>query len=223
MTGLEKFFQFESGRRGRPRLHARPVRGNLGARDRRSADLHLLFAHPQRDGTFEMVVRNVGNVTEALHGLEAGARVGMRGPFGTHFPVDDAMKGRDLLFVCGGIGLVPVRSAIQYVLDHRDDYGNVTILFGTRRPADRLFVGRTCRVGSDRDDVALHETVDVADADWTGNVGVITTLIPRVAVDPASTTAIVCGPPDHVQVRAAGAAETRRAEPSRSTSRWSGT
>ena len=92
------------------------------------------------DGTFEMVVRKVGNVTDALHRLEDGDRVGLRGPFGTQFPVNTIMKNHDVLFVCGGLGIVPVRSAIQYVLDNRKDYGEVFILYGTRRPSDRLFV-----------------------------------------------------------------------------------
>jgi NAD(P)H-flavin reductase len=95
---------------------------------------------PTRKGSFEMVIRKVGNVSQALHELKDGDKVFIRGPFGTAFPVDDEMKGKDVIFVCGGIGLVPVRSAIQYVLDNRDDYGRVIILFGARTPSDRLFV-----------------------------------------------------------------------------------
>lgn len=146
------------------------------------------------DGEFEMVIREVGNVTRALHGLEPGARVGMRGPFGTTFPVQDTFRGRDLVFVCGGIGLVPVRSAINYVLDNRDDYGNVTILFGTRRPQDRLFVDELYEWKT-REDLHFLETVDIADRTWGGNVGVITTLFNHLTVDAAQTTAVICGPP----------------------------
>lgn len=149
------------------------------------------------DNTFEMVIRKVGNVTAALHAMEPGQKVGIRGPFGTTFPVDTAMKGSDLLFICGGIGLVPVRSAIDYVLDRRDEYGAVNILFGTRTPDDRLFI-EDLRSWRDRDDVTFIETVDNADTQgpiWPGPVGVITTLIPRLKLDPARTTTIVCGPP----------------------------
>ncbi|MCP4092289.1 MAG: oxidoreductase [Planctomycetes bacterium] len=149
------------------------------------------------ENTFEMVVRKVGNVTNALHNLVYGDKVGIRGPFGTTFPVDTAMKGRDLVFICGGIGLVPVRSAIHHVLDNRQDYGDISILVGTRTPADRLFVSE-CEEWSKRDDVNFLETVDVAIARkpiWTGPVGVITTLLPRLNLDPAKTTTIVCGPP----------------------------
>jgi NAD(P)H-flavin reductase len=149
---------------------------------------------PTRTGGFEMVVRKVGNVTTALHRLKAGDRVGMRGPFGTHFPVEGALKGRDLLFICGGIGLVPVRSAIQYVLDNRKDYGKVTILYGTKNPAERLFLEELVNWDL-RDDVDYRETVDRADGAWQGRVGVITTLMPGLKVDPACTAAVICGPP----------------------------
>ena len=146
------------------------------------------------DGVFEMVIRDVGNVTHALHGLEPGSRVGIRGPFGTTFPVKDVLKGRDLLFVCGGIGLVPVRSAIDYVLDRREEYGRIIILSGTRRPEDRLFVDELLEWKT-RDDITFIETVDMAEASWGGHVGVITTLFPNIQVEPACTSAIVCGPP----------------------------
>jgi NAD(P)H-flavin reductase len=141
-----------------------------------------------------MVVRQVGNVTRALHGMKAGGKLGVRGPFGTTFPVDTDMQGKDLLFICGGIGLVPVRSAIQHVLGHRDDYGKVTILYGTKTPAERLFV-EEAREWAAAPGVTFMETVDRGEADWTGNVGVITTLLPEVTIDTARTIAIVCGPP----------------------------
>ncbi|MBS3761883.1 MAG: oxidoreductase, partial [Planctomycetes bacterium] len=100
-----------------------------------------ISSSPTQNGSFEMVVRKIGNVTEAMHGLEPGDKVGVRGPFGTSFPVDDpAIKGRDVLFIAGGIGLVPLRSAINYVLHNRDDYGRVIILYGSKTPAERLFL-----------------------------------------------------------------------------------
>ena len=149
---------------------------------------------PGANGSFDLVVRNVGNVSRALHGMAAGSKVGIRGPFGTHFPVDGAMKGKDILFICGGIGLVPVRSAIQYVMDNRSDYGKVTILFGARSPSDRLFTDETAEWAAD-EGVTYLETVDRGDEGWTGNVGVITTLMPGLDIDPENTVAIVCGPP----------------------------
>ncbi|MBC8406965.1 MAG: FAD/NAD(P)-binding protein [Planctomycetes bacterium] len=150
-----------------------------------------------KPGELEMVIRKVGGVTAALHHLVVGQKVGLRGPFGTTFPVDGEFKGRDLLFVCGGIGLVPVRSAIHYVLDNRGDYGEVTIMFGARTPNDRLFL-KDLQEWTDRPDVYYLDTVDQFDTRgpvWTGRVGVITRLIPKVKFDPALTTTVICGPP----------------------------
>jgi NAD(P)H-flavin reductase len=153
-----------------------------------------ISSSPSRGEAFEMVVRDVGSVSGAMHRLEAGDRVFLRGPFGTHFPVDDTMKGRDLLFVSGGIGLVPLRSAIQYVLDHRGDYGNVVILFGAKTPAERLFTDELEQWKS-IEGVTVMETVDRGDENWKGPEGVITTLIPEVDLDPGKTVALLCGPP----------------------------
>jgi len=149
---------------------------------------------PTQNGSFQLVVRNAGNVTSAMHGLKPGDKVGIRGPFGTHFPVEGEMKGKDIVFVCGGLGLVPVRSVINYVLDHHNDYGDVTILFGAKSPAERLFVDEVEKWTS-KENVTYAETVDRGDETWTGNVGVITTLMTDMTVDPRRTVAIICGPP----------------------------
>ncbi|MBN1799046.1 MAG: FAD/NAD(P)-binding protein [Spirochaetales bacterium] len=153
-----------------------------------------ISSSPTKNGSFEMVVRKAGNVTNALHSVEAGKKIGIRGPFGTTFPVDTVMKEKDILFICGGIGLVPLRSAINYCLDNRSDYGNVTILSGTKTPAERLFTDELVQ-WQNREDVTLLETVDYADDAWKGNVGVITTLIPKINIDPAQTITLICGPP----------------------------
>ncbi|NOQ43490.1 MAG: oxidoreductase, partial [Dehalococcoidia bacterium] len=153
-----------------------------------------ISSSPTQDGSFQMVVRKAGNVTRAMHSLKSGDKVGIRGPFGTHFPVDGEMKGKDIVFICGGLGLVPVRSAINYVLHHRGDYGDVTILFGTKSPAERLFVDEV-KEWISKGNVTYMETVDRGDEQWKGNVGVITTLMTDMAVDPRKTVAIICGPP----------------------------
>ena len=153
-----------------------------------------IASSPTRKESFEMVVRKVGNVSGAMHKLSAGDKVFIRGPFGTTFPVDDAMRGQDILFICGGIGLVPVRSAIQYVLDNRDDYGRVMILFGAKTPRDRLFTDEFEQWRNTKN-VTLLETVDHRDESWSGPEGVITTLMPLVKVDEARTIAVICGPP----------------------------
>jgi len=153
-----------------------------------------ISSSPTHKGSFQMAVRNTGNVTRAIHSLNPGDKVGIRGPFGTHFPVDSEMKGKDIVFVCGGLGLVPVRSAINYVLDHREEYGDVTILFGAKGPKDRLFVDEV-KEWTSKENVTYTETVDRGDEEWTGNVGVITTLMADMTVDPRKTVAIICGPP----------------------------
>jgi len=192
MTAMEAFFQFklDSG-------------DELGHMPGQFVEISVpgfgeapisVSSSPTRDGGFELVVRRVGNLTRALHRMSTGDKVGIRGPFGTSFPVDGEMKGRDLLFICGGIGLVPVRSAIHYVLDNRDDYKDVKILFGTKSPAERLFLDELADWEA-REDVEFLETVDAADENWKGNVGVITTLLPKIELNPDTTTAIICGPP----------------------------
>jgi len=148
---------------------------------------------PREDSSFELAIRKVGNLTSAVHSLKVGDRVGIRGPFGTHFPVEET-KGKDLLFVAGGIGLVPLRSFIHFVFEHRNEYGDVTILFGARNPSERLFLNELDQWKS-REDIKYLDTVDRPDPNWKGHIGVITTLFPEIDIDPAKTYCIVVGPP----------------------------
>lgn len=154
-----------------------------------------ISSSPTRGDSFELVVRRVGVVSGALHRLRPVDQVGIRGPFGTHFPVEGAMKGHDLLFLAGGIGLVPLRSAIQYVLDRRSDYGRIMILIGSRTSADRLFVDEIESWRRSTTDITVLETVDHRDSHWPGIEGVITMLLPLVRLNPARTVALICGPP----------------------------
>lgn len=148
---------------------------------------------PTLKGRFEFVVRKVGNVTGAMHKMSAGQILGIRGPFGTHFPHEET-KGKDILFVAGGLGLVPARSFINYILDNRKKYGRITILFGSRTPAERLFVDELC-AWKRRDDIKFLETVDRGDETWKGNTGVITRLFPQIDIDPKKTACVIVGPP----------------------------
>ncbi len=192
LTELEKYFEikFDSGRSlgHMPGQFVQIAVPGIG-----EAPISI-SSSPDLTDSFELVVRKVGRVTSALHALNAGDKIGVRGPFGTTFPVVEELRGRDLLFICGGIGLVPVRSAINYVLNHRSDYRQVTILYGCKSPAERLFTPELASWAA-RKDVTFLETVDRGDGEWKGNVGVITTLIPKVEVDPSSVQAVVCGPP----------------------------
>jgi len=148
---------------------------------------------PTRNGTFELCVREIGDVTSALHRMTPGSTVGIRGPFGNGFPVEK-MRGKDLFFVPAGIGLAPMRSLIHQVLDERASFGRLIILYGARTPSLFLYRDELAQWKA-RDDVELYLTVDRGDESWTGNVGVITTLFPQVTINPRSTVAVTVGPP----------------------------
>ena len=137
-------------------------------------------------------IRSVGAVSKALTGLEAGSTIGMRGPFGTHWPVE-AAQGRDVLVVAGGIGLAPLRPVIYHVIKNRKEYGRLVILYGARSPRELLFQKELQRWGTLRDTQVLV-TVDVGGPSWRGHVGVVTKLTDWAELRPAETTAFVCGP-----------------------------
>src|SRR3989338_3879305 len=143
--------------------------------------------------TFELCVRRVGNVTRALLNLKPGNQICVRGPFGNGFDVAK-FKGKDILFIAGGIGLVPLRSLILEVLNHRKEYGKIDILYGCKTPKELLFKGelKTWECGGT---VECRITVDLGDEEWQGNVGVITTLIPQGDFDEKKTQAVIVGPP----------------------------
>lgn len=151
---------------------------------------------------FLHTVRDVGAVSHALGALEAGAIIGLRGPFGAGWPVASA-AGADVVIVAGGLGLAPLRSAIEAILVDRGRYGHVAILFGCRHPADMLF-RHTLEQWRLRLDVQVEVTVDHADAGWHGHVGVVPGLLRRVAFDPLETVALVCGPEVMMRFTAAG-------------------
>jgi NAD(P)H-flavin reductase len=142
-----------------------------------------------------MVVRRVGNVTAAMHAMKAGDTLGIRGPFGKGFPVD-RYEGRDMIIVAGGIGLPPLRSLINTLIDpkQRKRFGRVIILYGARSPD--LFIFDSERAEWEkRKDIEYRVTVDRPAPGWTGHVGVITTLVPDLVLDLPKTEAVIVGPP----------------------------
>jgi len=152
-----------------------------------------LSQSPSRADYLEVTVRKTGTLTNQLNTYEPGDVVGLRGPFGNCFPFERA-RGKNLLFVGGGIGLPPLRSLINYVLDHRGDYGEVRVFYGARTPADRVYK-KELAAWHESDQLTLTETVDQADESWSGNVGVVTKLLRGLEVDPERTMAFTCGPP----------------------------
>ncbi|MDR7595740.1 MAG: FAD/NAD(P)-binding protein [Armatimonadota bacterium] len=137
-------------------------------------------------------VRAVGAVTTALARLRAGQGLGLRGPFGTGWPIQEA-EGKDVLVVAGGIGLAPLRPLVYLLLRQRQRYGRVAILYGARTPQDVLYRADLQRWRA-RLDVRVEVTVDRAGRDWRGWVGVVTRLIPRAGIEPGETVAFLCGP-----------------------------
>jgi NAD(P)H-flavin reductase len=146
-----------------------------------------------RTSALEFAVSQVGTVTSALHSLEPGSVVGVRGPLGNSFPLEE-MEGKEIVVLGGGIGGAPLRPVIHTILDNRADYGHLTILWAARTPSLLVFTDEYDAWRS-APDTELHLTVDEGDADWTGNVGLITQLLEQVAPSPENTVAIICGPP----------------------------
>jgi NAD(P)H-flavin reductase len=137
-----------------------------------------------------LTVRAVGAVTEAICGRRLGTVLGLRGPFGTSWPVE-AAAGGDVVVVAGGIGLAPLRPVVLHALERRGEYGEIVVLYGARTPTDLLYRGQ---LDSWREAATVAVTVDAAAAGWHGNVGVVPKLIPRAVFDPARATAFVVGP-----------------------------
>jgi NAD(P)H-flavin reductase len=147
---------------------------------------------PGRPETLIHTIREVGAVTRALVGLREGDLVGVRGPFGTTWPVDKA-EGMDLLLVAGGIGLAPLRPVMELALSHRSRFGRVSLVYGARSPSDLLYSDQLGEWNG-RVDLDVEVTVDVSTPDWLGDVGTVTGVLPRIPVDPDRTVAMLCGP-----------------------------
>lgn len=175
-----------------------------GAWDYRAGQFNMLYAFGvgevpisisgsgRRDGTLLHTVRAVGTVSGALARLKRGDSVGLRGPFGSAWPVEEAV-GSDVLIAAGGLGFAPVRPALHALLTRRERYGKVILLYGARSPEEILF-RREIEALRSRLDVDIEVTVDHATGGWHGNVGVVTSLVPRAAFDPGHTVAMLCGP-----------------------------
>ena len=168
-----------------------------------------LSGHGLADSELVHTIRGVGAVTEALCALSAGDAVGVRGPYGTAWPLSEA-AGHDVVLLAGGLGLPPLRPVIRELLTNRDRYGDVSILYGGRSPDELLFVDEL-ESWRARFDVTVEVIVDTAPATWHGRVGVVTKLIPRAAFDAGNAIAMMCGP--EVMMRFAVAALRERGVP----------
>ncbi len=150
---------------------------------------------PSRPGLLEFCIRKAGTVTSALFQMEENTLIGLRGPYGNGFPVEE-MRGKDILIVVGGLGAAPLRSVLLYCLDNRDQFDRVCVLYGAKRPAEMIFRDEYFALKK-RSDLECLLTVDTDDTGkWAEKVGVVTTLFPHLKKgDPQNTYALVCGPP----------------------------
>lgn len=147
---------------------------------------------PDRPDKLVHTIRAVGTVTKALQALRKGDIVGVRGPFGRPWPMSAAC-GKDLVIIAGGIGLAPLRPVIYHVVNHRNAFRKIAIIYGTRTPADLLFP-KELEQWRGRLDLQVQVTVDAADRSWKGHTGVVTKHIGRTEFDPGNTIAMMCGP-----------------------------
>jgi NAD(P)H-flavin reductase len=147
---------------------------------------------PRDRGRLKHTVRAVGNVTKALSDVRPSESLGLRGPFGRGWPLDDA-DGRELLLIAGGIGLAPLRPVLYAALAAPERYARITVMLGARSPKDLLFTEELLRWKFEHG-LQFLASVDNATFDWRGDVGVITGLIPRVRMNPEAVTAMICGP-----------------------------
>lgn len=147
---------------------------------------------PEND-RFHVSVRRVGKVTDALHELRVGSKVGIRGPFGNGFPFEE-IKGKNVVYVAGGIGLIPLRSSIVHVLQHRREFGRIILLYGARSPRDLMYqynIEEWIKI----EGFETWITIDSPAQGWTGRTGFVHTLIGEARVPVEDTVAFVCGPP----------------------------
>lgn len=192
VTAREKFFKVNL-KDGMPLGHKPGQFVQVSVFGVGEAPISVSSSPTKQDGTFEMCIRKAGSLTSALHALPMGATIGIRGPYGRGFPTED-FTGYDLLFIAGGLGLVPLRSMINYALDNREHFGKLTLLYGARTPSDMLFSDEVARWRNTRD-FDIETTVDLAYGNWDGHVGVITKLMEYAKFDPARTVALIVGPP----------------------------
>ena len=143
----------------------------------------------------EFSIKKCGCLTSWLHQMDVGQQITIRGPYGRPFPVDDELKGKDLLFIAGGVGLAPLHSVINYVLDKRDSYGKVDVVYGSRSKEDLLDLEEIqTRWMDPKNDIDVHLTIDRAQESWDGHVAFVPTYVKELGFDP-NKTVLVCGPP----------------------------
>ena len=165
-----------------------------------------ITSSPTNEEYMEFSIKKCGCVTEVIHALEVGAQVTVRGPYGKNFPVEEDFKGKDLLFIAGGIGLAPLRSVINYVRHYRNNYGKVVIVYGARSKDDLVDYQEIIDEWMQEDGINVHLTIDNPQEGWEGHVGFVPNYVKELGFD-TSKTIVMCGPPIMIKFTLAGLLE----------------
>ena len=169
-----------------------PMPGQLGMFSLPAVGEGMFSVTSQGEDYIDMAIKKTGLLTDALHEMEVGTEVGIRGPYGNGFPIEQC-KGKDMLFIAGGIGLAPVRSMILYCINHREDFGKLTVIYGARSKEDLVFKQDLFEEWKNVPNMDVHVTIDRPQEGWDGHVGFVPDYIKELAPNPQ--VAIICGPP----------------------------
>ena len=153
-----------------------------------------ITSSPTNEEYMEFSIKKCGCLTGWLHAMDAGQQITIRGPYGNGFPVESALKGQNLLFIAGGIGLAPLRSVINYCIHYRDNYGDIDIVYGARSADDLVDLQEIQEQWSSIEGVRVHLTIDRAQEGWDGNVAFVPTYVKELGFD-TNRIGLVCGPP----------------------------
>jgi len=168
--------------------------------------LFSITSSPTNEEYLEFSIKKCGCVTTWLHQMEVGQQVTLRGPYGNGFPVDTDFKGKDLVFIAGGIGLAPLRSVINYVRHYRENYGSVDIVYGSRSKQDLVDFQEIIDEWCQEEGINVHLTIDREQPDWDGHVGFVPNYVKELGFD-TSKTVVMCGPPIMIKFTLAGLEE----------------
>ena len=153
-----------------------------------------ITSSPTNEEYMEFSIKKCGCVTEVLHATEVGQQITVRGPYGRNFPVEEDFKGKDLLFIAGGIGLAPLRSVINYVRHYRQNYGKVVIVYGARSMDDLVDIDEIKTEWMNEENIDVYLTIDRPQEGWDGHVGFVPAYVKELGLNP-NMTAVLCGPP----------------------------
>ncbi len=153
-----------------------------------------ITSSPTNEKYMEFSIKKCGCVTEVIHSIDVGQQITVRGPYGRNFPVEEDFKGKDLLFIAGGIGLAPLRSVINYVRHYRNNYGKVVVVYGARSADDLVDIEEIRNEWMNEKNFEVYLTIDRPQEGWNGHVGFVPAYVKEIGLDP-HMTAILCGPP----------------------------